>query len=239
MERRTPLFVVCSPRPRVGKTLVARLLTEFVIANRRRALAFDVNPDEFTLAEHLPRHTAAIGNLTDTRGQVALFDALVVNDETVKIVDLGAPSFQRFFAVMQEIAFVQEARHRAIQPVVLFITDPDRRAVQGYADLQRRWRDLALVPVHNEGVMRAQPPAGGFPPRRAGGVPVRIQQLPPFLKGLIEKRGFTFTGFLNRPAESETPLHAWIKRAFLEFRELELRLLMEDLKSTLSFSADG
>ena len=58
MERRTPIFIVCSPRPRVGKTLLARALAEFFRADERPVAAFDVNPDEFSLVDYLPGHTA-------------------------------------------------------------------------------------------------------------------------------------------------------------------------------------
>jgi hypothetical protein len=235
MERRTPVYVVCSPRGRVGKTMVARLLTEFLIADKRRVVAFDLNPDEFTLADYLPRHTA-IADLANTRGQMALFDQLIMNDEIAKVVDLGSFSFERFFRLMHELSFASEARHRAIEPVVFFLVDPDRRSIQAYANLHSRFPEMALVPVYNEGIGRvqfAEPSPASFPVRRAGAIPVRIPQLPPFLKAVIEKPGFTFTGFLRRPAETETGLHAWIKRAFIEFRELELRLLLEQLKSGL------
>jgi hypothetical protein len=237
MERRTPIYIVCSPRPRVGKTLVSRLLAEFLIADKRPVAAFDINPDEFTLAEHLPRHTATV-SLANTRGQMALFDQLIVNDATAKVADLGTVSYEPFFTLMRELSFVQEARRRGIEPVVLFIADPHRRSAQGYAELVRHLPDITVAPVHNEGIVRVQHgqiPDDAFPARRAGGAPVRIAQLPPFLKAIIEKPGFTFTGFMRRSAEADTGLHAWIKGANLEFRELELRLLMEQLKSRLPF----
>ena len=53
MQGRTPVFMICSPRPRVGKTLLARALVEFFRANSRPVSAFDVNPDEFALVEDL------------------------------------------------------------------------------------------------------------------------------------------------------------------------------------------
>ena len=28
--RRTPVYIICSPRPLVGKTLIARLMSEFL-----------------------------------------------------------------------------------------------------------------------------------------------------------------------------------------------------------------
>jgi hypothetical protein len=236
MERRTPVFIICSPRPRVGKTLVARLLTEYLYGDGRSVAAFDINSDDFALADFLPRHTA-IANIADTRGQIALFDELVIDDGSAKIVDVGASSFDRFFVLVHELGFIQEAHRRGLLPVVLFMADPDRRSMQAYAHLQGRLRDMVLVPVCNGAIMREQQARESFPARQAGGVPVRIPQLQPFLKAIIDKPGFSFIGFLRRPSDVETGLHAWIKRCFLEFRDLEMRLLLEDMKSTLQFAA--
>ena len=151
MQRRTPVFIVTSSRPRVGKTLIARALTEYFCAQRRPVAAFDVNPDEFKLIDHLPAYTAA-ASLNDTRGEMALFDQLVLEDQVPKVVDLGHQPFDRFFAVMQQIDFIAEVRRRAIAPMVLFVADPDERARQGYAMLRDRFPDLPLVSVFNENV---------------------------------------------------------------------------------------
>ena len=150
------------PRPRVGKTLIARALTEYFCAQSRPVAAFDVNPDEFTLIDHLPAYTAA-ASLNDTRGEMALFDQLVLEDEVPKVVDLGHQLFERFFAVMQQIDFTAEARRRAIAPMVLFVADPDERARQGYAMLTDRFPDLPLVPVFNESVQRVGAYRATFP----------------------------------------------------------------------------
>ena len=238
MERRTPVFIICSPRPRVGKTLVARLLTEFLYGDGRSVAAFDINPDDFALADCLPGH-AAIASIAGTLGQIALFDKLVIDDGTAKILDVGASSFERFFALVHELGFVQEANRRALQPVVLFMADPDRRSIQAYADLQGRWKDIILVPVYNGAVVREQQARKCFPARQAGRVPVRIPPLEPFLKAIIDKPGFSFVGFLRRPGDVETGLHAWIKRCFLEFRDLEMRLLLEEMRSSLQFATAG
>ena len=88
MQRRTPVFIVTSSRPRVGKTLVARALTEYFCGQSRPVAAFDVNPGEFKLIDHLPAYTAA-ASIGDTRGEMALFDQLVAEDEVPKVVDLG------------------------------------------------------------------------------------------------------------------------------------------------------
>jgi hypothetical protein len=168
MNRRTPVFIVTSPRQRVGKTLLARVLTEFFHADGRSVAAYDANPDQFSLVEYLPADTA-VASVEDTRGQMMLLDQLVQPDRKAKVVDLGHSQFDRFFSVIHHIGFMREARANAIVPIVLFICDPDARALQGYTMLQSRFPDLALVPVFNEGVGPTARYRSKFPPTRFGG----------------------------------------------------------------------
>src|SRR5262249_22623709 len=116
MERRTAVFIVCSPLPRVGKTLIAQLLVEFFTADGRPVAAFDLNPDGYALAAQLPDCTT-VANITGTKGQMALFDQLIVPDETAKVVDVGYGSFEAFFSVTNDIGFAAEAHRRMIAPV--------------------------------------------------------------------------------------------------------------------------
>src|SRR4029077_18453547 len=127
-----------------------RLLVEFLHADGRKVAAFDINPDDYTLAALLPEHTT-IATVTDTKGQMALFDQLIVADGLAKVVDVGYGCFERFFAVMQEIDFEEEAQQRAIVPVVLFIAETDQHSMQAYDSLQDRFPELSLVPVLNAG----------------------------------------------------------------------------------------
>jgi hypothetical protein len=53
MSFRNSVAIVASPRPRVGKTLLARLLTDFHLQEGRSVAAFDLNAaGEGTLARH-------------------------------------------------------------------------------------------------------------------------------------------------------------------------------------------
>src|SRR4051812_3636396 len=191
MHRRTPIFIVTSSRPRVGKTLIARALTEYFCAQSRLVQAFDVNPDEFKLIDHLPAYTAA-ASLNDTRGEMALFDQLVLEDEVPKVVDLGHAMFERFFSVMREIDFTAELGRRAIAPMVLFLADPDERARQAYAMLSGRFENVALVPLFNEHVPQIARCRGAFPTTRLGGEPVDIPVLTPVVRSVVDRRNFSF-----------------------------------------------
>jgi len=226
MEHRTPVFVICSPLPRMGKTLLARLLVEFFCADGRSVDAFDVNPDAVALAEYLPAH-ATLADIGDTQGQMALFDQLIVANQRPKVVDLGFKYFDRFFEVMQEIGFAAEARRRAILPVLLLLTDADRRSTQAYAMLQGRFPEFPLVPVLNGEAAAHQ---RGYSTARAA---LRIPPLAPVLRSTIQRPRFSFAAFNNQSINSTSELYAWTRRVFLQFRELEVRLLLQELKPVL------
>ena len=63
---------------------------------------------------------------------------------------------------------------------------------------------------------------------------MRIPVLSPFLKSIVDKPGFSFDDYLDRQTGMRTELHEWIDRIFMEFRELELRLLLRELKGSLT-----
>ncbi len=89
MSFRNSVAIVASPRPRVGKTLLARLLTDFHLQEGRSVAAFDLNAaGEGTLAQFLPKYVT-LSAINDLKGQMALFDRLMAEDGATKIVDVG------------------------------------------------------------------------------------------------------------------------------------------------------
>jgi hypothetical protein len=231
-SRQKAIYIVCSPRQRVGKTLVARALTEFILADGRAAIAFDVNPNNTALYGFLPRNTAR-ADLDTTRGQMALFDELIAEDEVVKVIDLGDQAFEKFFTLLRQIGLTEEAQRRGINVVTLFIGDPDPRSAKSYARTYESLPQMALVPVHNEFVANMQDYMRDFPSPVPRERPVRFPVLSPFLKSVVERPGFSFDDYLDRHTGPRTELHEWIDRVFVEFRELDLRLLLRELKSSL------
>ena len=234
MTRRTPIYFVCSPRPRVGKTVVARLLTEFFGAEAGRAAAFDLNSNEPSLVDYLPEVTA-MAEIEQTRGQMALFDKLIVNDGVPKIIDLGATVFERFFHLLDEIDLAREAARQAVDPVILFMVDQDRSSARAYATLQGRFPAIAIVPVFNEGLGNIYQDREDFPAGPAGAL--QIRGLPAVVRGVIDKPGFSFTEFCAKQADRPTTLHGWVRDVFVELRELELRLILRTLGSSLQIRA--
>lgn len=236
-RRRTPLFIVASPRPLTGKTFVARLVADFLRLDGGTVAAFDLDPDDDSLAEALPELTVK-SDIGHTRGQMALFDRLIAEDGVAKVVDVEHRQFDRFFSLLAEIGFVEETRSRAVELVILFAADAHPASARAYADLQRLFPEAVVVPVFNEAVVKGRKLRDSFPFTRAATVPVQIPLLPPLLKAQVSTSCCSFADFHGRlpanvPHNEAVELRSWTKRAFLELRELELRLLLEKLQSSL------
>src|SRR5258705_13716752 len=121
----TPVYIICSPRPLVGKTLLARLLSEFLLLKDGTVSAFDINLKEPSLLEYLPRLTET-ADVMDTYGKMQLMDRVIGDDGIAKVIDLGFHAFDEFFRMTEEIGFLKEAVRRNVAPIVLFIGDADR-----------------------------------------------------------------------------------------------------------------
>jgi len=217
----TPVYIICSPRPQVGKTLVARLLSEFLLLKNGTVASFDINLREPSLLEYLPRITET-AEVIDTYGKMQLMDRLIVNDSVAKVIDLGFHAFDEFFKMVEEIGFVKEAARRGVAPVVLFMADTDRNSARGYETLREQIPASALVTIDNEFVVR-----GELPEAMGEGRVHAISALPPFLKTYIDRVTFSFTDYLRSEKDSSTELHQWIRRNYLGFRDLEMKLTLQ------------
>lgn len=231
MAQVTPLYIVASPRPRVGKTLLARLLIEFFSASKRPVVGYDINPQEPTLTSHFPQ-LAFTADIAETRGQMALFDQLIADHSPPTVIDLGYAPFDQFFTVMAEIGFVAEAQRRSIDPVVLFIADRAPATVRAYTGLRSRLPGATFVPVHNEAVSVTFEPED-FPPSRAQCRLIRLTRLSPIVRGVVDRPNFSFGAYVGDRGSAPTEIDSWVSAVFTEFRDLELRLMMSRLTSGL------
>ena len=232
-----PLFIVASPRPQTGKTFLARLIVDYLRLDRADLLVFDINPPGDALREYLPRvaRRADLGVIAD---QMALFDRLVSDDSVTKVIDVGYGSFERFFDIAEQIGIFGERESRSLDSCVLFPTDAHPISAISYARLRRRFESVVVVPIFNEAIAPGKKLRDDFPFYRAAAVPLQISPLAPMLKAQLEQSNSSFRDFYEElppaiPAGLGYELRSWTRRTFTEFRELELRLLLEKLRSAL------
>jgi hypothetical protein len=172
---------------------------------------------------------------------MALFDRLVADDDAAKIVDLGHERYEAFFALAQRIGFAEEARRRNIAPSVLFMATPDSTSVEAYDKLRRRMPQFTLTPVHNELLGMAQL-RDKYPIDAKGGTQLRFSALAPGLRKFIETPPFSFAeeqlaNARNIPIDTHIELQRWLRKIYLEFRELDLRILLADLQSSIRLTS--
>lgn len=236
MSFRNSVIIVASPRPRVGKTLLARLLVDYYLHESRPVRAFDLNSGDNSLAQFLPGQTTA-SDITGVQGQMALFDQLVAADGIIKIVDVGDQVFDAFFTLAQRIGFAEEARQRGIAPVILFPILSDRTSIDAYRRLRRQFVYATLSPVQNE-MLGVGQFGDKFPPAGRGAALLRFPVLAPGLRKYVEQPPYSFSGqqpaeASNIPPDMQIELQHWLRKVYLEFRELDLRVLLADLQSLI------
>jgi hypothetical protein len=217
----TPVYIICSPRPLVGKTTVARLLSEFLLLKNGTVTSFDISLKEPSLLDYLPRITET-AEIEDTYGKMQLMDRLIIDDGEAKVIDLGFHAFDEFFKMCEEIGFIKEAARRRVAPVILFVADIDRVSTRSHEMLRRQIPRSSLVTIDNEYILR-----GDLSPAMCEGRMLHIAALPSFLKTYIDRETFSFTDYLRHERDSSTELHQWIRRNYLSFRELELSLILQ------------
>jgi hypothetical protein len=222
-----PLYVVCSPRRCVGKTLLSRLLTEFYVLGDRPVAAFDLADEGPQLADYLPQFTT-IADIGDIRGQMAFFERLIADDDGARIIDLSHRTFMKFFTVAQEIGFFEEAYRRSIEPLILFIIDSDPNSPEVYATLRRRFTEASLLPVRNR--TEASATSDDDMPPNAGIAPDSLQiPLLGFSRALIDKQSFSFCELWRATPTGHSDLlvdelRDWLEDIFWQFRNVELSL---------------
>jgi hypothetical protein len=234
-----PIYVVCSPNRQVGKTMLARLLAEHYLADARPVAAFDLSDEAPGLADFLTRN-ASIPSIRDTRGQVRFFDGLIETGNVPKIIDLSHREFANFFTIVDKIGLFEEARRRAIEPLILFLIDPSPVAVKAYDLLRRRFAGTSLLPVRNLTVAKGLPYGADFPHASRLVVSLELAALGPAARAMVEREKFSFLDLAKpaRPysemsARTRGELEAWFRRARFQFREMELSLMSEQILTAL------
>jgi hypothetical protein len=116
--------------------------------------------------------------------------------------------------------------------------DPGPKSAKAYTILRRWFAEASLLPVRNQLVAKGIPYCAAFPNESTVSVSLEMPLLGASLKTLVGQQSFSFAQFwratpVTLPARLDDELRAWIKRIFLQFREIELWLMCEEILSSL------
>ena len=236
--------IVASLHGRTGKTLLARVLTEYFILSGRRPLVFDTDAAEQTLHASFPNDTVVV-EVNEVRDQMTLFDTLAARSGEARVVDVSHHTFRKFFKVMQDSQLVAEARARGVEPIIFYIAD---RNPDGYEEarlLRERFEDCAFVLVENAHVGPVKDVtrrSAGYRALEAHDLRMTLPRLDVALADALEDRELSFSDLMTRPLsrgdvaqlapdalpfEERMALRAWLMRTFQDIhrvtREVALR----------------
>ncbi len=229
MGSQTYVYIVCSPRGRVGVTTAARLLGDYFLSRRRNFIGFDTDPHESPFALRFPQQ-AKVADLASVKGQIALFDRLLVSDETPKVVDLWARSWKGFFNMVREIGFLEEARRQGVTPIFLLAVDNSNECLDAVTGLLAQWPDLNLALVRNRGAAGqddGDASSDRFPPLRDFEIPA----LDPVVAHAMERADVSLSRFLLAPPSDmsivvKSALRTWLSQVFAQIQSFELRMAL-------------
>jgi hypothetical protein len=236
-SRPTQVYLVCSARPRLGKTLLSRLIVEHCRADGQPIAAYTLEPIDMSLEDFLPGSAVAI-SLAETRGQMTLFDRLVLDDATTKVLDIGHQALDRFFTLAYDIEFAAEVRARGIDILVAFIAEPSDISQRTYEALRSRFPEFTFLPVFNDAIARGIDFRNMFPSSSGGVNPLMLPNLTPGAHAIADRHPFSFVDFLRRPPPNLPrnlldEVEAFFKRTQRQLREAELSLLLNKLRHSL------
>jgi len=231
MRRRTLVFFVCSPHPRTGVTTAARLLTDYYLSRGVAVEGFDTDSREPCYAMYFPGLSQVV-DIGDIKGQISLFDRLLVPDETPKVVDVWSRCYDRLFSIIAEIGFFEEAARLGVQPILLFQADATESAARNALLLNTTWPDLWITIIQNEGAAPLAAEAIEVLSRYPARGKILIPRLEAPIAKSLENFELSLSTFLQEPPRDmsivvRAALKAWLAPIFTQFQSFELRLELQ------------
>ncbi len=222
------IHIVGSGETRNGKTLIARLITDFILMAGGDPGLFDADAPHGRLADWYPER-AEIVDLKTTSGQIAVFDRMLENPGRDYVVDLPARDLMRFFTVVQQTGFVDEAVRHGLAADLLFVLDRPDVTLEALRTIRASLDGLRIIPVFNEASRISARLEGGETAASALAemAEFRLPRLDRDTLRLVEQRSFSFLRFLeeNEPelrALQRTVLRGFLRTVFGQFHDLAL-----------------
>ena len=215
----TPLIaVVTSDRHRNGKTLLARVLVDFLLLEGRDPYCLDLSYPEGTLRSFFPGRTALV-DFEHVPGQMKVFDTILAGPGRDYVIDVPAQQLPRFCEAMRDLEFRKAYEAAGFRLVLIYIIDADEESLKTAAAVEELLTPDLFVPTANRHVGSALP--DGVP-----GVVLTMEKLDPDLHAIISHKRFSFRNFLQGeeggvPLRLRTNLKTFLHTLMGGLRELE------------------
>jgi hypothetical protein len=194
------VYITASDQHRNGKTLLARLLADYLMLDGKDPFMIDTDAPDGPLRSYFPGRTA-LADFATMQGQMKVFDTIIASPGRDYVVDLPARHLEGFFKAVGELHFFDEARRAGFRIIVFFIVDRSTASLKTARHVQEFAGIDLFVPVQNEFV------GSSWPMAERGLI---IPALPQALAFSVAEKRFSFRAFVlgdtQRLAAEHQPL---------------------------------
>lgn len=223
------VFIVCSDQARNGKTLLARVLVDFLLLEGRDPFCFDLGHPEPSLRLFFPGRTGYV-DFAQEEGQKQVFDTLLTRAGRDYVIDLPAQHLALFCEQASARNFQTQAEEKGFRTAVLYVVDREERSLQTAVAVEEVLLPDIFVPVANRLVGSALP--AGVP-----GPALIMEKMDDDLHAVVSNRRFSLRVFMQGdqssvPARLRTNLKNFLHGLITGMREFEPALSLQALRET-------
>jgi hypothetical protein len=199
------VYITVSDQHRNGKTLLARLLADYLLLDGRDPFMIDTDFPDGPLRNFFPGRTV-LADFAAMPGQMKLFDTIIASPGRDYVIDLPARHSDGFFQAVAELNFFEELKKLGFRIIVFYIVDRQAASLRSAKAIQSFPNVDLFVPVENQHV-------GSFWPKTEGDL--IIPALPQDLAIAIADRRFSLRAFVLGDTQHISEQHQPILSNFL------------------------
>ncbi len=216
MAEHPTVYIIASDNTRNGKTLLARMLADYLLLDGHDPFLIDTDVPDAPLRTYFPGRTQ-VADFANVQGQMKIFDTILASTGRDYVIDLKAEHTHAFFQTANELNFSAELATHKFRTFVFYIVDHSLSSLNAYKSLVRGYKADLHVPVRNLSVGSALPEGEG-----AMDIPVLSEDLVRF----VSQRRFSVRQYVlgdrqNMPDELDIAFKRFVYAMMQSFTDLE------------------
>ncbi len=227
MAAQPVIHIVCSDRHRNGKTLLARVVVDYLMLDGRDPFVIDAGFPNGRLRNFFPGRTALV-DFGSTAGRMKLFDTILGSPGRDYVIDLPSAQTENFFEASRELGFIGEAQRHGFRLAVLFIVDQSPDSLKIADALNMQTRPGLVIFVRNNFVGSALADHGDR-------TVIDIPDLDPEIVAIASAKRFSFRSFLlddnqGLTAGQKTKLKSFLYEIMVGLRNIAPAVSLQALR---------
>jgi hypothetical protein len=195
------VHIICSDQHRNGKTLLARVLVDFLMLDGRDPFCIDTDAPDGPLRSFFPGRTA-LADFAAIKGQMKLFDTILASPGRDYVIDLP----ESFFHTARDLDFFAECARTGFRVFVFFVVDNSFASLKAAYALQREKGVDLFIPVRNMLVRSHWPEDEGA---------LTLPYLAAPIASAIQNRRFSLREFVNGDPQGLAPDMVPVLQSFM------------------------